>query len=110
LQFDRGSRLAFLVLVGALTEATLRDHTHALGQRPGHLLGELAPDRCAEEQGIAVLPFVRLTVERAWSACDGEVRHRKPVLRVPQLRVRGQVPDHVDYSFASHYLFSSLLS
>ena len=46
-------------------QAALRDDAHALGQRTRHVLCELAPDGCAEEQRIAVLPLIRRLVEDA---------------------------------------------
>src|SRR5690606_10599200 len=65
LELDRGAVVALAVLVAALLEAALRDDAHALRERAGHVLGELPPARRAEEQRLAVLPVVRLPVERA---------------------------------------------
>src|SRR5690606_17759152 len=111
LQLDRRSVVAVVVLVGTLTQPALRDDAHALRQRACHVLGELPPHRCAEEQRFAVLPLVGLTVERARSRGDGEVRHRQTVLRVTQLGVCGEVPHHGDDGFAGHdaYAFAAVL-
>src|SRR5690606_38078682 len=105
LELDGGAVVAFLVLEGALLEGARRDDARALRQRPRHVLGGLTPDARPEEERLAVLPLVRRAVERAGRGRDGEVRHRKTVLRVPELRVRGQVSDNSDDGFASHSWF-----
>src|SRR4051794_22782244 len=102
LELHAGALLAFLRLVGALLEAALRDDAGPLGQRTGDVFGELAPDARAKEQGLTVLPLVRLTVERAGSGRDGEVRDCQPVLRVTQLGVGGEVSHHGDDGLAGH--------
>ena len=56
----------------------------------------------AEEQSLAVLPLVRLTVERARSGRDGEVGDCQPVLRVAQLGVGREVAHHGDDGLAGH--------
>src|SRR5690606_8222523 len=102
LEFDRRAVVALAVLVAALLEAALRDDAHALRERAGHVLGELAPARRAQEQRLAVLPLVRLTVERAGRGRDREVGDGQAVLRVAQLGVRGEVAHHRDDRLAGH--------
>src|SRR5690606_25564121 len=96
--------------VGALLEATGRDDPHPLGERTGHVLGELAPHARAEEQRFAVLPLVGLTVEVARRRGDREVRDGQAVLRVPQLGVCREVAHDRDDGFAGHerYAFATL--
>src|SRR5690606_41831885 len=95
-QLDGGAVLARTVGEGALLETALRDDAGALLERLRHVLGGIAPDGAAEEQGLAVLPLIRLTVERAGGRRDGERRDSDAGLRETQLRVGGQVADHRD--------------
>ena len=65
LHLDHGALLAFLGLVAAGLQPALGDHRGATGERLGDVLRRLAPHRAAHEQRLAVLPLVRLAVERA---------------------------------------------
>src|SRR5262249_43447951 len=62
---DDCALLALAGLVRALLQPTLRDHAHAPLERLGHVLGRLPPNGAAQEQRLAVLPLVRVAVERA---------------------------------------------
>ncbi len=63
-----------------------------------------------QEERLAVLPLVRLTVERAGGRRDGEVRDREPVLRVPQLGVGREVTHDGDDGFAGHRRYFAAFS
>src|SRR5690606_8577278 len=104
LELDHRALLTLTGLVRALDEPTLDDHTHALGEGLGDVLGSLAPDRAAQEQRLAVLPLVGLAVEGARGRGDGEVRDGSTRGGEAQLRVPGQVPDHGDAGLAGHAL------
>src|SRR5690606_7035745 len=109
LEFDRGALVAVAVVVGALLEAAGRDDAAALRERPGHVLGELAPARRAEEQRLAVLPLVARAIEGAGRRRDREVRDRKTRLRVTQLGVGGEVAHDRDDRLAGHGLLGVLV-
>ena len=109
LELDGDAVLPLAVLVGPLLQATAGDDPHALGERTGHVLGEVAPHARAEEQRFAVLPLVRLTVETARRRRDREVRDGQSALRVPQLGVCREVSHNGDDGLASHrrYAFAA---
>src|SRR3954451_13185815 len=82
LELDDGALLAFLRVEGALLEPAADDDARTAGQRLGDVLGRLAPDVAAEEQRLAVLPLLRLTVEgprcrRHGEVGDGSARRRE---------------------------------
>lgn len=56
---------ALTVLVGPLLQPALHDDAHASLERLGDVLRRLTPDRAGQEQALAVLPLVGLTVEGA---------------------------------------------
>ena len=91
-----------LVLPRMLRKPALRDHTHALGEGTGAMLGQITPHRAAEEQRIPIDPLIRLPVERARSGRDREPSHAPTVLRRPQLRIRSQIAHHRDDRLTSH--------
>src|SRR5690606_7667667 len=62
---DARAAAAVLALVLTDLQRTGHDDAGALGQRAGDVLGQLAPGRAADEQRVAVLPLVRLAIERA---------------------------------------------
>src|SRR5690606_21493704 len=85
LELDRRTRLAFPVLVRPLLELTLRDDAHALGQRSGDVLGELAPTCGPVPLGFAVLPFLRGRILLAVVHCDAQRDDGDAAVRVTQL-------------------------
>src|SRR5699024_3529632 len=87
---------------GALLEAALRDDAGALLERLGHVLRGIAPDGAAQEQRLAVLPLVRLTVEHAVGRRDGERRDRDAGVCDEQLRVGGESAEHRDDGVIRH--------
>src|SRR5699024_6917540 len=78
IQFDGRTPLALARLEAPLTEVALRNHAHALRHGTRDVLGEVAPDAGAQEQGFAVLPLTRRAVEHARGRSDREVRHGDP--------------------------------
>ncbi len=102
LHLDDGPLLALTGLERPLLQATLGDHGRALGERLGHVLGGLAPRGAPHEQGLAVLPLVRLAIERARGRRDGEARHGSTRRGEAQLGVGGQVADDGDEGVAGH--------
>lgn len=56
---------ALTVLVGPLLQPALHDDAHASLERLGDVLRRLTPDRAGQEQALAVLPLIGLTVEGA---------------------------------------------
>src|SRR5690606_23464174 len=109
-QLDDGALLALLGLVGALLEAALHHHPHALGQGLADVLGELPPRVAAQEQGLAVFPLAGGAVEDPGRGRDREVRDRRSGRGEPQFRVGGEIADHRDYCFSSHAWRSFLCS
>ena len=67
-----------LVLPRMLRKPALGDHTHALRETTGAMLGQITPHRAAEEQRVPVDPLLRLPVERARSGRDREPRTLLP--------------------------------
>src|SRR4051812_649083 len=102
LELDDRALLALLGVVRAAAEAAADDHPGATGQRLGDVLRRLPPDRAAHEEGLAVLPLVRLPIEVAGGAGDGEVRDGRAGRREPQLGVVGEVADDGDDGLAGH--------
>ena len=102
LELDDGALLALAGLVGALLQPTLHHDTHAALQGLGDVLGRLPPHRAGEEQRVAVLPLVGLTVEGARRRRDPEVRHGRTRGGEAQLRVVDEVADHRDDGLACH--------
>jgi hypothetical protein len=102
LHLDDGALLALLGLVRARDQPAGDDDPRAAGEGLGDVLRRVAPDRAAHEQRLAVLPLVRLAVERAGGRGDREVGHRRPGRREPQFGVVGQVADDRDDGFAGH--------
>ena len=49
-----------LVLPRMLRQPALGDHTHALRETTGAMLGQITPHRAAEEQRVPVDPLLRL--------------------------------------------------
>src|SRR5699024_1927654 len=102
IELDGGAVVALTVGEGALLQAALCDDAGALLQRLGHVLRGVAPDGAAQEQSLAVLPLVRLTVEHARGGRDGERRDRDAGLRETQLGISGEVADHRDDGVIRH--------
>src|SRR4051812_1456748 len=102
LQLDDGALLAFLGVERALLEPPADDDPRAAGEGLGDVLGHLPPDVAPEEQRLAVLPLLRLTVEGAGRGGHGEVGDGGAGRREPELRVRRQVADDRDDGFAGH--------
>src|SRR3954447_24711809 len=102
LQLDDGALLAFLGVERALLEPPADDDPRAAGEGLGHVLGHLPPHVAPEEQRLAVLPLLRLTVEGARGGGHGEVGDRGAGRGEPELRVRRQVADDRDDGFAGH--------
>ena len=102
---DRALR-AILRLIGALGQPSLCDHAHALRQAGGDVGrqrgGATVPRRAVHEQRVAVLPLVRVAVERAGGRGDGEIHHRRAARNGAQLGVASEVADHGDNRFACH--------
>src|SRR4051794_27700753 len=107
LQLDDGALLAFLRVEGTLLEATGDDDPRPAGERLSDVLRRLPPDVAPEEQGLAVLPLLRLTVEGAGRRGDGEVGDGGAGRREPQLRVGRQVADDGDDGLAGHGQWAS---
>src|SRR4051794_38778744 len=107
LELDDGALLAFLRLERTLLEPAADDDPRSAGERLGHVLGRLPPNVAAEEQRLAVLPLLRLTVEGAGGRCDREVGDGSARRREAQLRIGGQVADHGDDGFAGHGQWTS---
>src|SRR3954470_23924732 len=107
LELDDGALLAFLRVEGALLEPAADDDARTAGQRLGDVLGRLAPDVAAEEQGLAVLPLLRLTVEGPRCRRHGEVGDGSARRREAQFRIGGQVADDGDDDFAGHGQWTS---
>src|SRR5690606_39315659 len=59
-------------------------------------------DRAAHEQGVPVLPLVRLAVEGPRRRRHREVGHRRTRGGETQLRVSREVPDHRDDGVTCH--------
>src|SRR4029453_1309702 len=68
------------------------------------VLGCFAPHGRTEEQGLPVLPFVRLAVEGPGRRRDGEVRYCRTRRGEPQFGVIGEITDDRDSGFACHLL------
>src|SRR5215218_8437941 len=102
LHLEHGALLALLGLEAAGLQPALGDHGGAPGEGLGDVLGSLTPDRAAHEQRLAVLPLVRLTVERARRRGDREVRDRGAGRRETQLGVIRDVADDRDDRVACH--------
>src|SRR3954453_3449947 len=102
LELDDRALLALLGVVRAAAQAAADDHTGAAGERLGDVLRRVAPHGAAHEEGLAVLPLVRLAVERAGGGGDREVGDRRARGREPQLGVVGQVADDGDDGLAGH--------
>jgi len=98
--------LSFTGGEGALDQSALDDDACALGQRLGHVLRGVAPDRAAHEQGLPVLPLAGLAVEGARRGGDREGGHRCPGGREAHLGVRGEVPDDGDDGVSGHGVVS----
>src|SRR3954466_637986 len=107
LELDDGALLAFLRVEGALLEPAADDDARTAGQRLGDVLGRLAPDVAAEEQRLAVLPLLRLTVEGPRCRCHGEVGDGSARRREAQFRIGGQVADDGDDGFTGHGQWTS---
>src|SRR3954469_24993288 len=107
LQLDDGALLAFLGVERALLEPPADDDARTAGEGLGDVLGPLTPQVAPEEQRLAVLPLLRLTVEGAGGGGNGEVGDRGAGRREAQLWVRGQVPDDGDDGFAGHGQWAS---
>ena len=107
INLEHGALLALAGLVAARLQPARDDDAGALGQGLGHVLGVLAPHRTVEEHGVAVLPLVRLTIERAGGRRDGEVRDSGPVGREAELRIGGEIADDRDGGFACHVIVPS---
>ena len=107
LQLDDGALLAFLGVERALLEPPADDDPRTAGEGLGDVLGHLPPHVAPEEQRLAVLPLLRLTVEGARGRGHGEVGDRGAGRREPQLRVRRQVADDGDDGFAGHGQWAS---
>lgn len=60
-----GGALLPVLFVAALGQSALGDDAHAAGEGSGDVLGGLAPYGGVEKEGVAVLPLVRLPVEKA---------------------------------------------
>ena len=73
IHLEHGALITLTVVVATRLQPALDDHTRALRERLGDVLGRLPPNRAVEEHGVAVFPLVGLLVERAWGGCDGEV-------------------------------------
>ena len=101
LHFGNGALLA-VGLPRPRHQAARHDDAHALRQRLGHVLRGLAPQGAAHEQRLAVLPLVRLTVERARSGRHREVHHGRTGLDESQFGVAREVANHGDLSVACH--------
>ena len=99
--------LALAGLVAAGLEPAGDDHPHAADERLGGVLGRLPPDRAVEEERLAVLPLVRLPVERPRRRGHGEVRDSRTRGGEAELGVSGEVADHGDRCFACHGLTPS---
>lgn len=104
LELHDGALLAFLGLVGAALQTAADDHAHALGQGFCDVLGSLTPDRSAKEQGLPVLPFIRLAVKGPRGGSNGEVRNGRTGRRETQFGVVGQIANNGDWGFACHLL------
>src|SRR4051812_4085544 len=107
LELDDGALLAFLRVEGALLEPAADDDARTAGQRLGDVLGRLAPDVAAEEQRLAVLPLLRLTVEGPRCRRHGEVGDGSARRREAQFRIGGQVADDGDDGFTGHCQWTS---
>src|SRR3954471_2607253 len=107
LELDDGALLAFLRVEGALLEPAADDDARTAGQRLGDVLGRLAPDVAAEEQSLAVLPLLRLTVEGPRCRRHGEVGDGSARRREAQFRIGGQVADDGDDGFTGHGQWTS---
>src|SRR4051812_37081064 len=102
LELDDRALLTLLGVVRAAAEAAADDHAGATGERLGDVLRRLPPHRAAHEEGLAVLPLVRLAVEVAGGAGDGEVRDGSTGRCEPQLGIVGEVADDGDDGLAGH--------
>src|SRR5205814_10690127 len=69
--------LALSGLIASRLQPARDDHPHAALERLGDVLGRLTPDRTGEEQRLAVLPLVGLSVEGPRRRGDAEVRDRR---------------------------------
>src|SRR3954469_5529205 len=93
---------ALTVLVGPLLQPALHDDAHASLERLGDVLRRLTPDRAGQEQALAVLPLVRLTVEGAGGGRDTELRDRRTGRGEAQLGVVNKIADDRDDGLACH--------
>src|SRR5690606_39747601 len=76
---------------------------HALRQGLRDVLGGLPPQAAAEEQRFAVFPLTGGAVEDPGRGRHREVRNRRTGRGEPQFRIGGEVADHRDYCFTSHF-------
>src|SRR4051794_1002592 len=109
LDLDDGALLALLVLPGALLEAPGDHHARPPRERLGRVLGQGTPAVDREERRFAVGPVARGVADPR-RVRDAEVRDRRPVGRVPQLRVVRQDADDGDLVIARHGAFPLLSS
>src|SRR4051812_41618551 len=109
LDLDDGALLALLVLPGALLEAPGDDHARPPRERLRRVLGPGAPAVDGEERRLAVGP-VAGGVADPRRIRDPEVRDRRAVGRVAQLRVVRQVAHDGDLVVARHGAFPLLSS
>ena len=72
-ELDDGALVAVAGLERSLPEPALHDHAVPAGQGLGDVLGGVAPDGAAHEQGVPVLPLAGLAVEGPRGGRDGEV-------------------------------------
>src|SRR5690606_25260493 len=93
---------ALTVLVGPLLTPALHDHAHASLKGLGDVLRRLTPDRAGQEQALAVLPLVRLTVEGAGSRRDTELGDGRTGRGEAQLGVVDKIADDRDDGLACH--------
>lgn len=93
---------ALTVIVGPLLQPALHDDAHASRERLCDVLRRLTPDRAGQEQALAVLPLVGLTVEGAGSGRDTELRDRRTGRGEAQLGVVDKIADNRDDGLACH--------
>ena len=111
---DAGALAALAGVVLADLEPTGDDHAGALGQRLGDVLGVLAPDAAADEDGVAVLPLVGGLVQHPVGGRHGEVGDGLPGGREPKLRITREVAHDGDRdvprSHGAPYLISGRMT
>src|SRR5690606_40979589 len=94
------SFLSFLRLPSLLEQTPRHADLPPFGEVLGRKLGQLAPEREVEPVGL-------LPVPSAWHG-DGAGRHRRAVLRIPELRGGSESPDqsHCVHTNASCWMSS----